>query len=60
MHDLRGVLARLQALRSKFEALLASARKKATPAPDGRPTGLREVMGFGANPGNLRMFAYAP
>jgi poly(hydroxyalkanoate) depolymerase family esterase len=60
MHDLRDVLAGLQALRSKFEALLASARKKAVPAPDSRPTGLRELMGFGANPGNLRMFAYAP
>jgi poly(hydroxyalkanoate) depolymerase family esterase len=60
MHDLRGVLARLQALRSKFEALLASARGKAVRAPDGRPTRLRELTGFGANPGNLRMFAYAP
>jgi poly(hydroxyalkanoate) depolymerase family esterase len=60
MHDLRNVLARLQALRSKFEGLLASARKKAVRAPDYRPTRLRELPGFGANPGNLRMFAYAP
>jgi poly(hydroxyalkanoate) depolymerase family esterase len=60
MHDLRHVLARLQTLRRKFEGLLASARKKATPAPDHRPTQLRELTGFGANPGNLRMFAYAP
>jgi poly(hydroxyalkanoate) depolymerase family esterase len=60
MHDLRSVLARLQALRSKFEGLLASARKKAVPAPDARPERLRELTGFGANPGNLRMFAYAP
>jgi poly(hydroxyalkanoate) depolymerase family esterase len=28
--------------------------------PDHRPTQLRELAGFGANPGNLRMFAYAP
>src|SRR5262249_4173366 len=60
MHDLRGVLARLQALRSKFEALLANARGNAVRPPDDRPTRLRELVGFGANPGNLRMFAYAP
>ena len=60
MHDLRGVLARLQALRGKFERLVASARKKAPRAPDHRPTRLRELTEFGANPGNLRMFAYAP
>jgi poly(hydroxyalkanoate) depolymerase family esterase len=60
MHNLRNVLARLQALRSKFEGLLASARKKEVRAPDARPTRLRELTGFGANPGNLRMFAFAP
>ena len=49
--------------RSKFEGLLAAARKKAAlarGAPARRPTRLRELTGFGANPGNLRMFAYAP
>jgi feruloyl esterase len=62
MRDFREVLARLQAFRSKFEGLLAAARKKAAPAgaPPRRPTRLRELTGFGANPGNLRMFAYAP
>ena len=63
MRDFREVLARLQAFRSKFEGLLASARKTATRArvaPARRPTRLRELTGFGANPGNLRMFAYAP
>jgi poly(hydroxyalkanoate) depolymerase family esterase len=63
MRPLREVLARLQAFRSKFEGLLASARKRAARArvaPAGRPTRLRELTGFGANPGNLRMFAYAP
>ncbi len=49
--------------RSKFEGLLAAARKNAASirgAPARRPTRLRELTGFGANPGNLRMFAYAP
>src|SRR6516165_5364025 len=59
----RGVLARIRAFRGKFEGLLASARNKAARdrvAPGRRPTRLRELTGFGANPGNLRMFAYAP
>jgi poly(hydroxyalkanoate) depolymerase family esterase len=63
MRDFRQVLPRLQALQSKFEGLLASARKRAARAPvgpAGRPTRLRELTGFGTNPGNLRMFAYAP
>ena len=63
MRDFREVLSRLQAFRSKFEGLLASARKKAARArgrPARDPTRLRELTGFGANPGNLRMFAYAP
>lgn len=63
MPNSREILARLSAFRSKFEALLASARKKAAQArvaPVGRPTRLRELSGFGANPGNLRMFVYAP
>src|SRR5215472_2054238 len=63
MRDFRVVLARIQALRSKFEGLLESARRKAGPAgvaPPRPPTRLRELTGFGSNPGNLRMFAYAP
>jgi poly(hydroxyalkanoate) depolymerase family esterase len=63
MRDFREALARLQAFRSKFESLLASAQKKAARArvaPVRRPTRLRELSGFGVNPGNLRMFAYAP
>ena len=46
MHDSRDVLARLRAFRSKFEGLLASARKKAARArvaPTCRPTRLREL-----------------
>jgi poly(hydroxyalkanoate) depolymerase family esterase len=63
MRDFREILPRLQAFRSKFEDLLAAARKNAAQArvsPAGRATRLRELTGFGANPGNLRMFAYAP
>jgi feruloyl esterase len=63
MHDPREVLARLQAFRNRFEDLLSSAQKKAARddvAPTRRLTRLRELTGFGANPGNLRMFAYAP
>src|SRR5215472_6392003 len=63
MRNFRGVLARLQAFTSRFESLLASARKQATHArvvPPPRPTRLRELTGFGANPGNLRMFVSIP
>jgi len=62
MRDFRQVLAHLQALQKKFERLLASARKKAArpSVATARPTRLRELTGFGANPGDLRMFAYAP
>jgi poly(hydroxyalkanoate) depolymerase family esterase len=62
MRDPREILSRLQSFRSKFEGLLESARKKAARvrvAP-ARPTRLRELTGFGANPGDLRMFVYAP
>src|SRR3712207_548406 len=38
-----------------FETVTAHA-----PAPPDVPTRLREVKGFGSNPGNLRMFAYVP
>jgi poly(hydroxyalkanoate) depolymerase family esterase len=62
MRDPGEILSRLQSFRSKFEGLLESARKKAVRvrvAP-ARPTRLRELTGFGANPGDLRMFVYAP
>ncbi len=62
MRSPREILSRLQAFRSKFEDLVALARKKAPRAgvAPGRAIRLRELTGFGANPGNLRMFAYAP
>jgi poly(hydroxyalkanoate) depolymerase family esterase len=62
MRDFREVLTRLQSLRSKFEHLLTSVRERAARSrvvPRG-PTRLRELTGFGTNPGKLRMFAYAP
>jgi poly(hydroxyalkanoate) depolymerase family esterase len=61
MRDFRKVLARLQAYRSKFERLLTAARAKAPHAPPSPHSArLREVAAQGANPGNLRMFVYAP
>src|SRR6516164_9395341 len=62
MGDPREILFRLHAFRCKFEGLLALAREKAARARTAptRPTRLRELTGFGANPGDLRMFAYAP
>src|SRR6478735_6279881 len=63
MQDSRAFFSRIRPFRSKFERLLASARKKAARArlaPDRGPIRLRELTGFGANPGNLRMFSYAP
>jgi poly(hydroxyalkanoate) depolymerase family esterase len=62
MRDPREILSRLQSFRSKFEGLLESARMKAirVRVTAARPTRLRELTGFGANPGDLRMFVYAP
>jgi poly(hydroxyalkanoate) depolymerase family esterase len=62
MRDPREILSRLQSFRSKFEGLLESARRKAirVRVTAARPTRLRELTGFGANPGDLRMFVYAP
>ena len=63
MQESRPFFGRIRPFRSKFERLLASARTKAARArlvPDRGPIRLRELTGFGANPGNLRMFSYAP
>jgi poly(hydroxyalkanoate) depolymerase family esterase len=64
MPTIRETLARLRTLRAKFEHLLASARtrgaRRRAAGPDRRPSRLRELTGFGTNPGKLRMFAYAP
>jgi poly(hydroxyalkanoate) depolymerase family esterase len=63
MRDLHKVLGSLQAFRGKFEGLLAAARSRGAGArstPARRPARLRELTGFGGNPGNLRMFTYTP
>jgi poly(hydroxyalkanoate) depolymerase family esterase len=62
MPDLRQLLLRVQSLQTKFEGLLASARMRGhgSPGRDEGRTRLRELTGFGGNPGNLRMFVYAP
>src|SRR5215831_17089277 len=63
MRDFRQALPCFQAFQNKFEGLLVAARKRAARAPvepAGSPIRLRELTGFGTNPGNLRMFAYAP
>jgi feruloyl esterase len=62
MAGLHNTLAHLDVLRSRFEALLARARKVSprSEAFHHRPSRLQEIANFGANPGNLRMFAYVP
>ena len=63
MAGLRASLARLQELRAAFERKLSTAARGGGGAPrPRRPEGsrLREIIGFGSNPGDLRMFAYAP
>jgi feruloyl esterase len=63
MRDFHLILPRLQAFQKKFESLLASARRRTPSAgvgPADRPTRLRELTSFGGNPGELRMFVYAP
>ena len=63
MNSLDKTMARLHALRRKFEELLESARDKSShPRRDSPRTtaALREVKAFGRNPGNLRMFVHVP
>jgi len=62
MRDLSKTLTRLQAFRGRFEGLLAAAQKSAAGRrmSADQPSRLRELRGFGTNPGNLRMCAYAP
>ena len=63
MRDIGKAMARLQAFRRRFEDLLAGAAAKADCSSRSQgqpPTRLRELTAFGANPGNLRMFAYVP
>lgn len=59
MKGLKDTLANLSRLRDRFGRLLSSASKRGGSQPTvlGR---LPEVVGFGSNPGNLRMFAHVP
>jgi poly(hydroxyalkanoate) depolymerase family esterase len=61
LRKLNSVLSSLAANKSRWLKLL---RSQSTSAPFTReshlPSRLREVMAFGSNPGNLRMFDYAP
>lgn len=55
-------LVQLDRLRRRFEKLLAAARRAPPPAEASvpRPSRLREIESFGANPGCLRLLAYVP
>src|SRR4051794_8740456 len=46
--------------RFRREWALASAASPAKARRPAAPSRLREVVGFGSNPGNLRMFEYVP
>jgi feruloyl esterase len=59
MKGLKDTLANLSKLRERFERLLSSAAKRGGGQPS-IPGRLREVVGFGSNPGSLRMLAYVP
>jgi poly(3-hydroxybutyrate) depolymerase len=63
MRDFGKAMAHLQALRRKFDKLLVASQapgngKPAVSVPQ-QPR-LKELTGFGANPGNLRMFVHVP
>jgi poly(hydroxyalkanoate) depolymerase family esterase len=63
MHGFDKAMDHLQGLRRKFESLLTAARAKPDrdgKAPPRQAARLKELTGFGANPGNLRMHAYVP
>ena len=55
-------LVQLDRLRRRFEKMVAAARRTfpSTEAFVHRPSRLREIEAFGANPGSLRMLAYVP
>lgn len=59
MKGLKDTLANLSRQHDRFQRLLSSAQKRGGGQPS-VPGRLREVVGFGSNPGSLRMFAYVP
>jgi len=62
MAGLRASLSRLHQLRAAFERKLSAATgtRGALRPRRSESDRLREIVGFGSNPGDLRMFAYAP
>jgi poly(3-hydroxybutyrate) depolymerase len=62
MTGLRKTLAKLARLRRRWEKLLTAAQRSraAQAGPARQQERLQEVASFGSNPGNLRMFVYAP
>jgi poly(hydroxyalkanoate) depolymerase family esterase len=63
MRDFGKAMTHLHALHRKFEKLITTAKEKTeyAPQPTAAPTApLREITGFGPNPGALRMFAHVP
>jgi len=59
MVGLRGSLSALQKLRGLFQKRIGAAAAAGPARPD-HASPLREISGFGSNPGNLRMFAHVP
>ena len=60
MKGLKDTLANLSRLRGRLERLLSSAAKRGGAASPLRTARLCEVVGFGSNPGNLRMLVHVP
>ena len=60
MLDLRKLLANIGRDRSRWGNLMRGLGGAGAPGPDGTRTHLEEVLGFGTNPGNLRMLRYLP
>ena len=60
MKGLKETLARLSALRSRFERLLSSAGARRGTSTPPAAQHLRRRDDFGSNPGNLRMLSYMP
>jgi poly(hydroxyalkanoate) depolymerase family esterase len=60
MLSLRKTIARLARQRAKWEALMRGQTLARTADAGAVPGRLKEVQGFGSNPGNLRMFTYLP
>ena len=60
MSELTQCLADLNRNRDRLEELLRATRHTHTRHSNALATGFDEDHGFGANPGNLRMFSYLP